>query len=153
MKVLLDTTYLLPAVGISVKNLPEDAPLRLMQKGCQISISEISLFELSAKGAKYVASGLLLAERVAKGIRAVTYDENVTTITPYETKILLTAFDLRGLLSDFIDCLIVSSALHECDALVTEDGDIHVLSKEKDFARVVRDLKPEFSIQRMADAL
>jgi len=57
LKLLLDTTYLLPAIGISVKNLPKNASLTLLQGGHLISISQITLFELAAKGAKYVAIG------------------------------------------------------------------------------------------------
>ena len=53
MKLLLDTTYLLPAIGISVKDLNEKAVLNLADKGHELLISEVSLFELSAKGAKY----------------------------------------------------------------------------------------------------
>lgn len=44
MKLLLDTTYLLPAIGISVRELQEDA----------LSKSEISIFELPAEGAKHI---------------------------------------------------------------------------------------------------
>ena len=57
MKLLLDTTYLLPAIGISVKDLNEKAILNLADKGHELLISEASLFELSAKGAKYVIDG------------------------------------------------------------------------------------------------
>jgi hypothetical protein len=57
---LLDTTYLVPAIGISVKGLPKDALISLIRKGHQISISGISIFELSAKGAKHISLGKLL---------------------------------------------------------------------------------------------
>jgi len=33
LKLLLDTTYFLPAVGIAVKNLPVNAPIKLMREG------------------------------------------------------------------------------------------------------------------------
>ena len=59
MKLLLDTTYLLPAIGISIKELPKDAPIKLIQKGNRISICDISIFELSAKGAKHISAGTL----------------------------------------------------------------------------------------------
>lgn len=57
MKLLLDTIYFLPAIGIAIKNLPKDVLIELMQKGHQIFVSEISVFELSAKGAKYIIEG------------------------------------------------------------------------------------------------
>jgi len=76
----LDTTYLLPAIGVSIKGLPKEALVKLMQKGHQISISNISVFELSAKGAKHVATGTLSAERVTIGIRAIIYDDRITLV-------------------------------------------------------------------------
>ncbi|MCX8154052.1 MAG: hypothetical protein N3E52_06435 [Candidatus Bathyarchaeota archaeon] len=71
MKLLLDTTYFLPVIGITVKNLPKDAPLQLIQKGHKIFISKITIFELSAKGAKHAASGIISPERITRGIRAI----------------------------------------------------------------------------------
>ena len=44
MKLLLDTTYLLPAIGISVKNLPKDTAIKLMHQGHQIFINNITIF-------------------------------------------------------------------------------------------------------------
>gem|GEM_PF-4593453 len=37
MKLLLDTTYLLPVIGISVKNLPKDAAIKLMRQDTKFS--------------------------------------------------------------------------------------------------------------------
>ena len=111
MKLLLDTTYLLPAIGISVKELPKDAPIRLIQKGNRISICDISIFELSAKGAKYVSAGTLPPERVTRGIRAIVYNEGIETIPTYESTLLFTVFKIRSMLNDFIDCLILSAAI------------------------------------------
>jgi len=54
LKLLLDTTYLLPAIGILVKELPENAVIKLLEKGHEIYINEVTIFELAAKGAKHV---------------------------------------------------------------------------------------------------
>jgi len=151
--VLLDTTYFLPAIGISVKDLPKDAPLKLMQKGHQISLSDISIFELAAKGAKHVALGNLAAERVTRGIRALVYSDAVEVISMRETTLLLTAFKLRGVLSDFIDCLLLSSAINLCDVLITEDEDIHDLRKNKDFNDLVASINPKFKVQTLMENL
>ncbi|MBO3768874.1 MAG: hypothetical protein QXS51_06285 [Thermoproteota archaeon] len=67
MKILLDTTYLLPAIGIYFKEFPNDTLIRLRHRENQLFISEISIFELSAKGAKYVSAGKLSVERVVRG--------------------------------------------------------------------------------------
>ena len=153
MKLLLDTTYLLPAIGISIKELPGDTPIKLLSKGHQISMSDISIFELSAKGAKHIVAGTLLAERVAKGIRAIIYDERIEIIPISDSKLLITSFKLRGMLNDFIDCLILSTALSYCEALVTEDNDIQNLKKNREFNKFLATTNPKFQIQKLSEIL
>ncbi len=153
MRLLLDTTYLLPAIGVSVKGLPKDAPIKLIQKGYQIFISDVSLFELSAKGAKHISAGTLSAERVTKGIRAIVYDETIEMIPMYESTLLLTAFKLRSMFSDFIDCLILSSAINRCDVLITEDNDIQNLKKNKEFNELLTTINPKFKVQTLTKTL
>jgi len=153
LKLLLDTTYLLPAIGISIKELPKDVPIKLMQKGNRISICDISLFELSAKGAKHVSTGILPAERVTRGIRAIIYNDDIETISMYESTLLFTAFKLRGMLNDFIDCLILSAAINRCDILLTEDTDIQELKKNKEFNELRMAINPKFKIQLATETL
>lgn len=107
----MDTPYLLPAIGVSIKGLPKDALIRMIQKGHQISISNISVFELSA-------------ERVTRGISAIVYDERITVVPMHDSSVLLMAFKLRRMLNGFIDCLILSSAINQNDAVLTEEKDI-----------------------------
>lgn len=153
MRLLLDTTYLLPAIGISVKGLPRDAPIELIDKGHKIFISDISIFELSAKGAKHITAGTLSSERVTKGIRAIVYDETIETIPMHESTLLLTAFKLRGMLNDFIDCIILSSAINRCDALITEDNDMQKLKGNKEYKDVLATINPEFKTQALTETL
>jgi PIN domain nuclease of toxin-antitoxin system len=153
LKLLLDTTYLLPAIGISIKELPKDVPIKLMQKGNRISICDISLFELSAKGAKHVSTGILPAERVTRGIRAIIYNEDIETVSMYESTLLFTAFKLRSMLNDFIDCLILSAAINRCDILLTEDTDIQELKKSKEFNELRMAINPKFKIQLATETL
>ena len=151
MKLLLDTTYFLPAIGISVKNLPKDAPIKLIQEGHKIFINNITIFELSAKGAKYVAAGKLPAERVIRGIRAIAYNETIEIIDMHESTTLLTTLKLRKILDDFIDCLILSSAINQCDALITEDKNMHEIKEDKTYREIVTIRKPEFKIQKLTE--
>jgi len=153
LRLLLDTTYLLPAIGISVKGLPKDASIKLIQEGHQIFISDISIFELSAKGAKHINAGALSAERVTRGIRAIVYDETITKIPIHESALLLAAFKLRSLLNDFIDCLILSSAINQGDAIITEDNDIKNLKRNKEFNELLVTINPQFKIQTLTETL
>ena len=147
MKILLDTTYLLPIIGIAIKEIPKDMLLKLKANGHEIAVSETTVFELSAKGAKYIQNNELLPERVTVGIRSILSDDSVIKISPYDSKILLTAFSLRGLMADFIDCLILSSALNCCDVLVTEDQVIHGLKQQENYLKIQAAINPKFRIE------
>ena len=57
MRLLLDTTYLLPVIGVAIGGIPGDAVVRVLDRGNEVYVSEISFFELAAKGAKYVTGG------------------------------------------------------------------------------------------------
>jgi len=153
VKLLLDTTYLLPAIGISIREIPSDTLIKLLSEGHQITMSDISIFELSATGAKHITAGALSAERVTKGIRAIIYDERIEIAPISDSKLLLTAFKLRSTLNDFIDCLILSTALNHCEALITEDNTIQSLKKNKEFNKLLAAASPKFQVQKLGDVL
>ncbi len=153
MKLLLDTTYFLPAIGISIKGIQKDAPITLIAKENKIIMSQISIFELSAKGAKYVKEGQLTPERVTKGIRAIAYSDTIETIPTHETNILLTSFKLRNMLNDYIDCLILSTAMNHCNAILTEDNEIQNLKKNTEFNNLVTEQNPHFKIQKLSEII
>ncbi|MBS7621504.1 hypothetical protein KEJ32_05275, partial [Candidatus Bathyarchaeota archaeon] len=67
--------------------------------------------------------------------------------------ILHTAFKLRKLLNDFIDCLILSSAINQCDALITEDSDIHNIKKDKIYQEIISTKNPHFKILELKEIL
>jgi PIN domain nuclease of toxin-antitoxin system len=147
LRLLLDTTYLLPAIGITIKNLPKNILIELMRKN-QIFISEASIFELSAKGANYIIKETLPIDRVIKGVKAIIYNEAISKIPIYEATVLTKAFKLKKFLSDFIDCLILSSAVNFCDALITEDAEIQNLTKNKEFNEFIASINSKFKIQK-----
>ena len=92
-------------------------------------MSQIAISELSAKGAKYIKEGQLFPERVTRGISAIIYHDDVDTIPMYDTTILLPSFKLRNILNDFIDYLILSSAINRCETIITEDNEIQSFKK------------------------
>jgi len=125
----------------------------LKAKGHQISISQITLFELSAKAAKYVNNGTLLPETVTEGIRAIVYEEELEKVPVYDSKILLTSFKLRNALTDFVDCLIAASAINTCDALITEDQEIHKLTKKNGINKLIETTNPDFKLKTLNEIL
>ena len=151
MKVLSITTYFLPILGIEVKDVSVNALLQLNTKGYELAVSQISLFELSAKGSKYVVKNQLSPERIALGIRAILNDDIVAKIPVYEDKVIIYALNFRALMNDFVDCLILATALTCCDSLITEDQVIHSLKKNARYLGLVDKANPNFTIQNWAE--
>ena len=118
---ILDTTYLLPLAGIGVdtdllKAVFEDkAKLRLED----FSVSLISIFELQAKAAK-------LKVPVSTVLSAVKTITKVFKVVPfYDVEVIDKSFELRKHISDYIDCIIVATAIVLKKDLATEDTLIH----------------------------
>jgi len=146
MKILLDTTYLLPLIGISIEEIPDEMILELINRGYKLFINYVTLFELAAKGAKYISMGKLSLERVVKGIIAIVHDERVVKINIESFDTLYTSFKLRRYLRDYIDCLIVATALHYCDILLTEDDTLLKISESTWFKEIKERLNPELKV-------
>lgn len=142
-RVLLDTTYLLPVAGIQIQGVERDTIRTARSLGHRLFISEISLFELAAKGAKLTRDGLGSRDRLAEAVQSLVSDESLMKVKVYEEELLSMAIDLRQHHSDFVDCLILASAVSACDILVTED---ELLTGNKELAEFVRKIKPEFSV-------
>jgi len=153
LKLLLDTTYFLPTIGVSIKEMQKDALLTLIAKKHQIAMSQITVFELSATGAKYIKENQLSPERVTRGISALIYNDDIETIPMHDATILQTAFKLRNMLNDFIDCLILSTAMNRSEAIITEDNEIQSLKKNTQFHNLISDLNPGFKILKLTEII
>ena len=146
MRVLLDTAYLMPAIGIQVKNIPKLTLSLIRGGGHETAISELTLFELSAKGAKYTASGALDPDRVRRGVLTVARDEGLVKIPPLDEEVLKASLSLRGILGDYLDCVILSSAINRCDTMLTEDALIRGLPEDQSYRELVNRINPEFKV-------
>jgi len=111
--------YLLPLVGISIKTdllkaiverkIKRDIDLR------DIKINTISLFELQAKASKIGVS----VERVIKAINVIY--SSLKLISFHDSEIIRYSFEIRKIIPDYIDCVIVATAIVLREELVTED--------------------------------
>jgi predicted nucleic acid-binding protein len=151
VNVLLDTTYLMPAIGVSVSGVKPRILRTLRENGHSPFISELTLFELSAKGAKHVASHELDPERVRRGITAVARDESLVKIPLLEGEVIPMSFTLRGAMNDYIDCIILSSAICSCEAIVTEDRLIHRIEENQLYRHIIEETNPRFKILFSSD--
>ncbi len=142
MNVMLDTTYLMPAIGITVGGVRPDVLRTLRGMGHAVSISELTLSELGAEGAMYASSGRLSRERLLMGRRATVLDESLRKVLFYAGEQLTVSFGLRKIMNDYVDCAILSSALCGFDALMTEDGIIHSLVYGRELRGIVDEVNP-----------
>lgn len=124
MKILIDTSYFLPLIKVEVEGIPQDLLINLLEKNShEFYYSELSIFELTAKGLKLTTQDTnILVQDVRIGIDSIINDNRLIaishTINPYIIEI---AAELRNILKDTIDCLIIASAICESDCVITMD--------------------------------
>lgn len=143
-RVLLDTTYLLPVAGIEIRGVRRDTIKRAKSLGYQLFISEISLFELTAKGAKLAKDKVADRQRLVQAVQSLISDESFGKVKVYEEELLSLAVDLRQHHSDFVDCLVLASALSACEILVTED---EFLTGNNELMKLARKIRPKFIVE------
>lgn len=121
---ILDTTYFLPLAQIAVDTdlLAAVAKKKTDLKLEDISLSLISIFELQAKAAK-------LNVPAKSTIRAVDAILSAFRVVPfYEGEVIETAQKMRKIISDYVDCIILATAIANKEDLVTEDS---IVSEKK----------------------
>ncbi len=128
LKILLDSTYLLPFIGIDV-GIPDDELDSLLTSENQIYVNEISLFEILGKGLREVIKNKLLYSRLQVGLASLKEDDRFSFFT---IKKSLIYSDLIGRiysagLHNVPDCIILCSAI-QFDLLLTEAEDIPQIS-------------------------
>ncbi|MEM3398065.1 MAG: PIN domain-containing protein [Nitrososphaerota archaeon] len=115
---IIDTTYLLPLPRIAIDTdlLEAIAKGRASLKFEEIAINSISIFELQAKAARLSVP----AEFVIKAVEVII---NSFKIIPfYRNDIIELSYQLRTIIPDYLDCVIVATAVAEKENLVTEDS-------------------------------
>lgn len=110
-------TYLLPLARIEIDTdlLREIAEGRTKIRFEDITISQISIFELQAKAARLG----IPPQYVIKAVEAI---EKAFRIEPFNRpQIIETSFNLRKEINDYIDCIILATAITLKEDLITED--------------------------------
>ncbi|MBD3353147.1 MAG: hypothetical protein GF364_16820 [Candidatus Lokiarchaeota archaeon] len=128
MKVLLDTTYLLPTISVTVDIISPSFLHRILTTNVhEFYFSELSLFELAAKGAKLVSQkdNTLVVADITRGLDALRWDKRLRALPWYTNPLLLElAVKIRVFHSDFFDCLILSTAVCFAEVFATFDQDL-----------------------------
>ncbi len=120
---LIDTTYLLPLARIGVKYdlLKAIADGLIDIAFSEIRVSLISIFELQAKAVKLGIPPI----HVVKAINVIF--KSFKIIPFYEEDIVKKAHEVNELLDDYIDSIIVATAITLNEELITEDTIINKL--------------------------
>lgn len=146
MKILFDSSYFFPLIKVKVeKSSPEIFSLIHQKETFELQFSSITLFELSAKGARMIKSGKLTSNDVIDGINALISWRNISSIDPWNGEVQRLAFDFRLDHSDYIDCLILASAIIHTNVFVSEDITLKKLLKTK-WLNKVKEINIEFEI-------
>lgn len=128
MRVLLDTTYLLPAIGIEV-DLPQDLLEKLFSSGHSFIINELSLFELFGKASRFMSGKEEIKERFYTGMKSILSSKiDIKPIFTLDTLPVL--LEIKEKIKDLPDCPITATAMVYSDVMLTEAEDI---SKAVDF--------------------
>lgn len=117
---ILDTTYLLPLARINVDTdlLRAIADRKVSWKLEDVIVSMISIFELQAKAAKLMVP----TEFVVDAVKAIFGAFNVESF--YRPEIIKVAYKVKKLIPDYVDCVIVATAIVLKEDLATEDSQI-----------------------------
>lgn len=123
---ILDTTYLLPLAGIEIDRDLLKALLegRARLKMEEIVVSLISIFELQAKAAKLNVK----VKVVNRAINAIV--DSFKVVPFHDPEVVKTSFELRKHITDYVDCILLATAIVLKDNLVTEDS---LILKNKKF--------------------
>ena len=114
---ILDTPYLLPLARIEIDTdlLRDIAEGKTKIRFEDITISQISIFEMQAKAARLG----ILPHYVIEAVQAI---EKAFRIEPFNRpQIIETSFNLRKEINDYIDCIILATAITLKEDLITED--------------------------------
>lgn len=115
---IIDTTYLLPLAGISIDTdlLESIARGRVSLRFEELAVSLISVFELQAKATKLMVP----AKFITKAVEAILASFRVEPF--YKSEVVEVSYELRKLIPDYVDCVIVATAVTLKEGLVTEDS-------------------------------
>ncbi|HUT80849.1 MAG TPA: PIN domain-containing protein [Candidatus Bathyarchaeia archaeon] len=126
----MDSSFFFPLIGVEVEQCPKRAIMKLIAKE-EVVRSELVIFELSAKGSKLINAGKLSLKELTQGITAIQYHSKIEVIPIHYSEIQTLACELRKKHSDYIDCLMVATAVHYADGMITLDKELKRKAQEE----------------------
>jgi predicted nucleic acid-binding protein len=138
MKILLDTSFLLPFIQVEPNNITGKQLKEILNENIHsFFYCELSIFELTAKGMKICLGSDLTVDEIHKGIDSLVYRSPLQAINWISHPELMNiAYDIRKFHNDTLDCLIFSSAIFYSECFAT--ADLTLLEKVKQHPELVQ---------------
>jgi len=144
MRVFLDSSFFFPFIRVNVKNISKQKIGNILHnKNYTIFCSELVYLELSAKASKYIIQGVLEMEDLLDGVSFIRNDQKITKIPMHYPEILILAQEFRKSHQDYIDCIILASAIKSSDVFITMDGELQEKIR-KDWNLIIAKENPTF---------
>jgi PIN domain nuclease of toxin-antitoxin system len=153
MRVFLDSTYFFPLIGLAVKSVERDVVAFLLSlEDVELLCSTITLFELSAKGARLVQSGVLSESDVVEGVLALQHSRETAVRHPWTGEVQRLAMYFRKGHPDYVDCLILASAVVHAERFISEDMTIQELV-QRSWMKAISDINNDFAVLSSREAM
>ena len=141
----MDSSFFFPFINVEVVNCEKSDVLKLIkEEKFKILRSELTTFELSAKGVKLVNDGTIEINDLIDGLSTLQHLNSITVIPIYYSEIQILASNFRKEHSDFIDCIILASAVNHSKKFITLDD--FLKKKFSDTWKKNLQIKTEFEI-------
>jgi PIN domain nuclease of toxin-antitoxin system len=146
MKFFLDSSFFFPFIQIEVPDCSQEKLLQIFTRPDLVFCrSELSIFEISAKGRNYVQNESITTQDLIDGINAIEYLPNIEVIPIYHSQIISLALFFSETHSDFIDCLLLASAVNFTDVFISLDETLQQ-KIEKDWIDEIAKYNDHFQI-------
>lgn len=152
MKLLLDSTYLIPALNIDIAEGWSKADLKnlILSEKYELYYCDLSLFEIYTKCMKLILQKKLdvQIEAIQNGVQNIINSPKILKINwwehIFESEILL---ELKKVHNDSIDCMLLYLAIINCDIFATFDKTFIKKIKDSDnITKFVQEVNPEFRV-------
>jgi len=135
-KILVDSTFLLPLVGVEVVGFPENPLEMMLDLGFNIMINEISLFEAVGKAMREAAKAHnreKITKRIEIGVKSLLLDTGIEKFPICELETINTVIKLcESGLDDLPNCFIAATAALHTGLLLTESEDVKPAAQKAD---------------------
>ena len=152
MKLLLDSTYLIPALNVDILEgwSKEDLKKLIQSERFELYYCDLSLFEIYTKCMRLIIDQKLKVkiETVQTGIQSILNSPKIFKINwwenIFESEILL---EFKKIHNDSIDCLLLYLAIINCDMFATFDITfINKIKKSDNIKQFIQEINPQFRI-------